>query len=165
MRERWIEKTVLSVAMLLWWLFLPVMGYNGCEMSYGHIVYWLSHASFWHLAGNVFVLWLMRGNLHLLPSVYIAFLCSLIPAFSIYGELGMTVGFSGVLFAIAGIKWGIYCRINSMQHNVHGRAAYSQFLFKALPFALIGIVIPRVNWCLHLYCMLAGFVYGRWRGR
>ncbi len=164
MREK-IEKYVVTAVLVACYLFAPAIGYeNGdVENTLPHIAYMFCHANVWHLAGNLFVLWIMHGRLYLIPSLVIAFLCSFIPGFSIYGDVGMTMGFSGVLFAIAGIKWGVYCMYASSMGQIFGKSAFHDFLMKALPFAVIGILIPHINWCIHLYCMLLGFVYGRYR--
>ena len=160
-----IEKIAISLVLTIWYLFLPVVGYEANDYESvnipTHLAYMLSHANVWHLLGNLFVLWIMSNRLYLLPSVFIAFLCSFIPVFGIW-PIGMTVGFSGVLFAIAGIKWGVYCRSFVLAGRWFEREALIEFAMKALPFALIGIVIPHINWCIHLYCMLSGFVYGRY---
>ena len=144
---------------------LPAVGYrNGqTEQLLPHVAYMFCHANVWHLAGNLFVLWIMRGRLHMIPSVLIAFLLSYLPSCSIWGEVGTTLGFSGVLFAIAGIKWGIYYRYAEEMGEIFGKEAFVEFMIKALPFAIMGIFIPYVNWCIHFYCMMAGFVYGRCR--
>lgn len=156
MRREIVEKAVLAYMMVSWYALMPVTGYENYSIMpiENHIVYMWSHANIWHLAGNLFVLWLWRGRLYPIPSIAIAFLCSLIPAFGLW-PIGMTVGFSGVLFAMVGIKWGIYCRKAPFRH-----LAFAEFCMKALPFGLIFVVVPHVNWCLHLYCMLAGFAYG-----
>lgn len=165
MKRITIEKIVVTVVLVAWWLFLPVIGYEVNDFKDAdvgrHLVYMLSHANVWHLAGNLFVLWIMRNKLYLIPSIIIAFLCSLLPAIGFY-PLGMTVGFSGVLFAIAGIKWGVFCRHAYEESKEKGKDAASDFICKALPFALAGSFIPHLNWCIHLYCLLAGFVYGRY---
>ena len=164
MRRELVEKTVISVVLTACWLLLPAVGYQDCDIKdAAHYYYMFCHVNIWHLAGNLFVLWLMRGRLYLMPSLLIAYWCSLIPAFSIYGDVGVTIGFSGVLFAIAGIKWGVYCNYASSMGQIFGKTAFHDFLIKALPFAVIGILIPHINWCIHLYCMLLGFVYGRYR--
>ena len=165
MKRITIDKIVMTVVLVAWWLFMPVIGYEANDFANAdtgrHLAYMLSHANIWHLLGNLFVLWIMRNKLYLLPSLMIAFLCSFIPVFGIW-PIGMTVGFSGVLFAIAGIKWGVYCRSFVLAGRWFEREALREFSVKALPFALIGIVIPHINWCIHFYCMLAGFVYGRY---
>lgn len=158
MKER-IEKITLTVIMVLWYLLMPAIGYeNGDTRDLpAHVFYMVSHANIWHLAGNLFVLWLLRGRLYLLPSVLVAFFASYLPSWSLYGEVGATMGFSGVLFAIIGIMWGVASR-----HDTYGRRNMKDFTMKALPFALIGMALPNVNWCIHFYTIMAGFVYGRY---
>lgn len=164
MRKETFEKIIISLALTALWLWMPATGYTADDKSlWHHLAYMWSHASFWHLAGNLCVLWLMRRELYLFPSFVIAFAASYIPAFSIYGDMGMTLGFSGVLFAIGGIKWGVYS--TKRYGRYFSACAMDEFALKALPFALVGIVIPHLNWCLHLYTLLAGYVYGRCRGR
>lgn len=166
MKREIIEKTVITVVLTAWWLFLPAVGYDNGDIDNipPHIFYMFSHANIWHLAANILFLWFfLRGNLYLLPAMMMAFLFSMIPAWSLWGEVGKTMGFSGVLFAIAGIKWGFYCYHAASMGKIFAKTAYHDFMVKALPFALVGILIPHINWCIHLYCMLAGFVYGRCR--
>lgn len=157
-----IEKICLTLIMVVWWMLLPTTGYTaGNGLIWPHLAYMWSHANIWHLAGNLVVLWIMRRQLYLLPSLSIAFVTSYIPAFSVWGELGMTLGFSGALFAIGGIKWGVYC---SRRYGRHFSAcALDDFVLKALPFALVGILVPHLNWCLHLYALIFGYIYGRCR--
>ena len=152
-------KTVLTAVMVAWWALGEPVGYGSCDdvTAYStvidHAVYMVSHANVWHLAGNLFVLWLIRGKLYMIPAVVIAFACSFLPSWSLYGGIGVTMGFSGVLFAIGGIKWGVYCRGSA--------SAYWTFVKKVLPFALLGVLVPHLNWCLHTYCLVSGLLYGR----
>ena len=165
MKRITIEKIAVTTVLTIWWACLPMVGYDANDFRDAnvglHLAYMLSHANIWHLLGNLFVLWLFRNKLYLLPSLIIAFLCSFLPVVGIW-PMGVTVGFSGVLFAIAGIKWGVYCRQFVLAGHWFEREALAEFSKKALPFAVLGIFIPHVNWCLHLYCLLAGFVYGRY---
>ena len=157
------EKAILTVGMLLWWLLMPMTGYTADDCSlWPHVAYMWSHASVWHLAGNLFVLWIMRSPLRLLPSAVMAIAVSYLPAWSIWGDVGMTLGFSGVLFAMWGIKWGVYCTRRYGRH--FSACALDEFAMKAVPFALLGIVVPHLNWCIHLYALITGYVYGRCRG-
>lgn len=157
------EKAILTVGMLLWWLLMPMTGYTADDCSlWPHVAYIWSHASVWHLAGNLFVLWIMRSPLRLLPSAVMAIAVSYLPAWSIWGDVGMTLGFSGVLFAMWGIKWGVYCTRRYGRH--FSACALDEFAMKAVPFALLGIVVPHLNWCIHLYALITGYVYGRCRG-
>lgn len=163
-----IEKTAVALVTVAWFALMPQEGYHnnvdGTTDVLHHITYMVSHANVWHLAGNLFVLWLLNPRLHLLPSLVIAFVMSFLPVFGPIWPLdGVTMGFSGVLFAILGIKWGAYCRVFKPAGMWFVMEAHREFAMKMLPLALIGIVIPHVNWCLHTYCLLAGFVYGRYR--
>lgn len=161
MKRETFEKIAITLVLVAWWIILPVTGYTSADDDdmWPHLAYMLSHVNIWHLAGNLIVLWIMRGRLYVIPSMPIAFIASFMPAFGIWGDLGMTVGFSGVLFAIGGIKWGVYC--TRRYGRYFSACALDDFMRKALPFALIGILIPHLNWCLHLYALIFGYVYGR----
>lgn len=167
-----IQKTALTVIMLTWYVLyaavlqqpnqapavIPAAYVPASSLALHHLLAIITHANIWHLLGNLFVLWLMRSPLHLLPAFIIAYVCSFYPTWGLLWPIGETVGFSGVLFAIVGIKWGRYCRQAAFRH-----LAYADFCMKILPFAVVGILIPNVNWCLHLYCLLAAFAYARFR--
>lgn len=173
MNKVMMNKVAVTLVLVLWWVLGEPVGYR--EDCGSAAVYWtvaehalamVSHAGFWHLAGNLFVLWILRGRLYLLPSLMTALAMSFVPVFGIIWPMdGVTMGFSGVLFAVIGIKWGVYCQSFAPAGAYFVRTAIAEFCLKALPFALAGAVLPHVNWCLHLYCLLAGFVYGAWRWR
>ena len=163
-----IEKAVLTAVMVAWYAGMPQTGYENGLTPHGpvasHILYMISHANVWHLAGNLFVLWIVRNRLYLAASLVIAIVASFLPVFGPIWPLdGVTMGFSGVLFAVFGVKWGIYCQNFWPGGKEIMREAVWEFIVKAVPFAVIGIIIPNMNWCLHLYCLLMGFEYGRWR--
>ena len=129
-----------------------------------HAARMLIHDNVWHLAGNLLVLWLMRMPLYLMIGMLIGFVCSWLPVLPGVWELlgivettatSVTVGFSGVLFAIIGVKWGKAC--------CDGIATYVTVCKKLGPVVVAGAFLPYLNWCLHLYCLLAGLVYGRMR--
>lgn len=187
-----IQKVVITVVLVLWWLFGPVVGTvpmgiegSGDAAAYGamgtvasHVLYMVSHANFWHLAGNLFVLWMIPNRLYLLEAVIIAFVTSWLPGVGsiwevLSGEpIGTTVGFSGVLFAIFGIKWGVYCvgqhkgrisrrgRVMDEQRTAISAKRLKMFCVRVLPFALIGFLVPHLNWTIHLYCLTAGLLVG-----
>jgi len=165
LRRLTIEKAVLTAVMAAWYVAGPQTGYGIGDMSpLHHALSMVSHANVWHLAGNLFVLWIMRNRLYLAASVCIAFVMSFLPvAGPVWPIDGVTTGFSGVIFAIWGVKWGVHCQSFWPAGREIMREKLWEFCCKALPFALVGIVIPNVNWCLHLYCLLGGFMYGRWR--
>lgn len=191
-----IEKVVVTVVLVLWWLFGPAVGYGDileggsvgkpvgtmAEIVIPHVLYMVSHASFWHLLGNVFVLWMVRNRLYLWRALAIGFLCSWLPGVGSIWEIvnnepvALTVGFSGVLFAIFGIKWGFWCvgqhkgrisrkgRVLDEQRTAISPERLKRFCTHVLPFALIGFFVPHLNWTIHLYCLTAGFFVGMLRG-
>lgn len=155
-------KGIVTVVLVLWFVLGPQVGYACCDTIatvsiWEHVAWMVSHANVWHLAGNLFVLWMMRMPLYLLTAVAVSFLCSWLPAvpgvweiFSVSHEPGVTMGFSGVIFAIAGLKWGKVCR-NSI-------ATFKIFCTRMLPLALLGALIPHINWSIHFYCLTGGFL-------
>ena len=187
-----IQKVVITVVLVLWWLFGPVVGSypmgiegSGDAAAYGamgtvasHVLYMVSHANFWHLAGNLFVLWMIPNRLYLLEAVIIAFITSWLPGVGSIWDIwnnepvAATVGFSGVLFAIFGIKWGVYCvgqhkgrisrkgRVMDEQRTAISAKRLKMFCIRVLPFALIGFLVPHLNWTIHLYCLTAGLLVG-----
>jgi len=160
------EKTVLTVILTAWYAFAPQVGYgnHGDASIVHHALYMLSHAGVWHLLGNLFVVWIMRKHLYIAAATVIAFVASFFPVWGPIWPLdGVTMGFSGVIFATWGVKWGVYCHSFLFAGRKYVRDKVCEFCIKALPFALIGAIIPNVNWCLHLYCLLIGYSYGRWR--
>lgn len=190
-----VQKVVITVVLVAWWLFGPVVGYqDALECSnirpttdiwayiLPHLLYMVSHASFWHLAGNLFVLWLIKGKLYLWRALSVAFLCSFLPGIGSIWEIWngepvpLTVGFSGVLFAIFGIKWGFWCvgqhkgkvsrkdRLLDEQRTAISTERVKQFFIHVVPFAIIGILVPHLNWTIHLYCLIGGYVVGMLRG-
>lgn len=191
-----IQKVVITVVLVLWWAFMPIvgcypMGVEGScdqiathsndgafELVSSHVLYMVSHANFWHLAGNLFVLWMIPNRLYLLEAVIIAFITSWLPGVGSIWDIwnnepvAATVGFSGVLFAIFGIKWGVYCvgqhkgrisrkgRVMDEQRTAISAKRLKMFCVRVLPFALIGFLVPHLNWTIHLYCLTAGLLVG-----
>lgn len=162
---------------------MPQVGYGpgaaAAGTVAGHLLYMVSHGSIWHLAGNLLVLWMLKKPLYLGAGLVVAFACSWVPAMpgvweivlpeadasgTVAGVVGgdaagvVTMGFSGVLFGIFGVKWGRYCGCTATYWT-----RVRMFGVKVLPWALVGALLPHINWSLHLYCLLAGFAYGWWR--
>lgn len=161
-----VRKVVVTAVLVVWWLLGPDVGY----LPYGgtiqeHLVWPLSHANVWHLAGNVYFLWVvLKGRLHLMKSYVMAVVCSFLPVVPGLWDmmpnadaLGTvaTCGFSGVLCAVVGVKWGEWIKSH------YSITAYWTFAKRVLPFVAVGFLIPHVNWSIHLYCLLAGLAYGR----
>lgn len=136
-----------------------------------HFVAMFLHGNVWHLLGNVLVLWLLRRPLYLWQGVVIGYLCSWLPAvpgvwdifggwccngIAAYGTM-VTVGFSGVLFGMVGVKWGVWAR---RKIGRDGIATYWTMVRRMGPFLTLGALLPGVNWCLHVYCFVVGVVWG-----
>ena len=164
-----VSKALVSFLLVVWWLYGPTVGYaSGGTAGHcflGHFLWPLSHANVWHLAGNLYFLWvvLKEGRLYMRESYVMAVLCSflpvvpglwdILPADDSAGVVA-TCGFSGVLCAMIGVRWGRWMK------GCHGMTAYGTFARRVLPFVAVGFVIPHVNWSIHLYCLMAGVVYG-----
>ena len=117
-----------------------------------HLLAMFLHGNVWHLMGNMLVFWLLRRPLYLGAGLVIGFLCSWLPT---VGFEGVTVGFSGVLFGIVGVKWGVWshrCRC--------GTATYWTMMKRVGPFLAVGVLLPGVDWCLHVYCFVVGVIFG-----
>ena len=157
-------KAVVTLVLVAWWIAGPVVGYKPSGGTiWEHLGWMVSHGNVWHLAGNVFVMWCLKGRLHLGVGVVTAFLCSWLPVvpgvWELFtaGEALSTAGFSGVLCAMIGVKWGEWIR------SCNDIAAYWTFGKRVLPWLLVGVFVPHINWSIHVYCVMAGLVYGRWK--
>ena len=144
-----LAKVIVSVVLVVCYIFMPKYGFIDVhelsECWYVHLLYPFSHANIWHLLANIVCLWMIPCELHLLISFLLAVLCSILPCF--ISE--MTMGFSGVLFAIVGISWGQVHRFKNM-------------IWKNKWFLVIPIFLPHVNAFIHLYCMIFGYLCGRY---
>ena len=164
-------KVVVTAVLVVWWLVGPEVGFwpvGGTDGNSGgtiweHVLWPLSHANVWHLAGNLYFLWVMKGRLHVREAYVLAVLCSFLPVLPGVWDFSAgeavrpmaTCGFSGVLCAVVGVKWGEWIKSH------YSITAYWTFAKRVLPFVAVGFLIPHVNWSIHLYCLLAGLAYGR----
>ena len=142
---KYIPKIVVTIILVISYCFLTQYGYYSGEISINNILYPFSHANIWHLLANVVCLWMIPCELHLLTSFLLAVLCSILPCFLPEA----TVGFSGVLFAIVGISWG---RVNR----------FRDMIWKNKWFLIIPFFIPHINAFIHVYCLLSGYLVGRY---
>ena len=140
-----ITKAVVSLILILTYFFLPKYGFYCWEISPNNILYPFSHANIWHLAANIVCLWMIPCELHLVVSFLLAVLCSILPCF----VSEATMGFSGVLFAIVGISWGKANRFKDM-------------IWKNKWFLIVPVFIPHINAFIHIYCMISGYLVGRY---
>lgn len=148
MKFSW-AKVVVSVILVVWHFAMPQYSFGGwgvhpeCGTIWEHLLYPLSHANIWHLAANVLCLWMIPCDLHLLAATFLSVLCSFLPCF--ISEA--TCGFSGVLFAIVGMSWG----------RVH---RFKDMIWRNKWFLIIPVFLPHVNALLHVYCLVAGWLWG-----
>lgn len=173
-----VENVLVTVLLVLWYVGMPEIGYKPvgeptewvAGTIWEHVLWPLSHANVWHLAGNLWFLWYMKGRLYMGESYVIAVLCSFLPVipgmwdWTPSAEPISTVGFSGVLCASIGIRWGEWVGMTRRRTVGNGGyAAYWTFVKRVLPFVVVGYFIPHVNWSIHLFCLIAGLAYGRWK--
>lgn len=138
-----ICKAIITLLCIDMWIWDVQIGYSDGSQWWTHIIYMLCHANIFHLAGNLLCLMLMRPKLHAPAATLIAIAATFLPSMTDYE----TIGLSGMLFAMSGIKWGQY-------GNVRGMMKYCVII------TAITILIPNVNWCIHLYCAMIGCAYG-----
>lgn len=139
-----IHKLVLVIVLALSYFLLPQeYGFTFHSGLINHFIYPFLHANIWHLAANVACIFMITSPLRLYVTIPIAILCSFLPCF--ISE--PTVGFSGVLFAIVGISWGVLHRFKDM-------------VWKNKLILIIPVFLPHVNFMIHIYCLLAGYLYG-----
>ena len=154
MRRRYdtIIRLVVSFILVGSYFVLPKYGFTFDSSLLSHLLYPLSHANIWHLAVNIMCLWMLRCPTYILTTFVIAVLCSFLPCpqFSFLDVCLVyepTMGFSGVLFAMVGISWGKVKRFKDM-------------IWRNKWFLIITAFIPHINFLIHFYCLLAGYLYG-----
>ena len=152
---RYVE-LVVSFVLVGSYFILPKYGFTFHGPLINHLLYPLSHANIWHLAANIVCLWMLKCPKHIIATFAIAVLCSFLPCPQLpiwcQGVTEPTMGFSGVLFAMVGISWGRVHRFRDM-------------VFKNKWFLIIPAFLPHVNFLIHLYCLIAGYLYGRYATR
>lgn len=144
-------KLVVSFILVGSYFLLPRYGFTFHGPLINHFLYPLSHANVWHLSANLLCLWMLRCPPHIMATFVCAVLCSFLPCpmLPLWGTdvFQPTVGYSGALFAMVGISWGKIHRFRDM-------------LSKNVWFLLITAFIPHVNFLIHLYCLLLGYLLG-----
>lgn len=143
-------KLIITTIMVVSFAFLPKYGFvpfgrEGFDLKCT-LLFNFCHANIYHLLANILGLWLIKGKLHLPMALTISLTASLLPEFII-----PIYGCSGTLFAIVGIKYGLYGNLNYM-------------LKKTWWVLLIPLFIPNIAGLFHIYCILLGFMYGWCKG-
>lgn len=121
-----------------------IFGFCHGSAWWTHFSYPLFHASWMHLAGNCYALWFVYNRIPFgkltVPTIYAI---SVAASFLFPPELP-TIGFSGAIFAMAGIN---------VARNITKKSILSSV------FALsIGFVLPSCNGVIHLVSFLIGFI-------
>lgn len=157
-------KLVVSFILVGSYFLLPKYGFTSFGCCYDiatyreHLLYPLSHANIWHLMANCLCLFMLRCPMHLFVTYTIAVLCSFLPSFCLFDSIMQggfhslsepTYGFSGVLFAMVGISWGKIHRLKDM-------------MLRNKWILIIPAFIPHINFLIHIYCLVAGYLYGRY---
>ena len=163
-----IEKMLVSLILGIWYFSQQQVGYGPMEWDpLVHLQAMVSHANIWHLIGNIFVLTLLTYRLYLVPAVIIGFVASYIPMMgTVWHLIGtedgtpVVMGFSGVIFAIIGIMWGVQFHAYYRKSARYSMLIFEDFCTRALPWALIGFFIPHICWELHFYSLMIGFAWG-----
>lgn len=144
-------KYYVAIFLILVFILCPQTGYEVDGPLLNHVTWIFCHANLFHLFGNIVCLLMLKRKLFLVPAFVISVVASFIPILIIGGTYA-TMGFSGVLFAIIGIKYGDCGKWKLCAKN-------------CLPWIAISIFFPHMNWCIHLYCLTIGYLYGAIRRR
>lgn len=142
------QRIIITFTLLVFYFYGQKTGYTDSSGIESHLLYPLYHANIWHLACNIMCLWMIKCPLNIIVTFVLAVLCSFIPC--LVSE--PTMGLSGVLFAVVGISWG---RLR----------AFKRMCRYNIPIIIITFFIPNVNALIHLYCLMAGYLFGtlRWK--
>ena len=153
-----VNRLLVSLILVGSYFFFPKYGFTFNGDFIGHLLYPLSHANIWHLLANILCLWMLRCPLHLFVTYLMAVICSFFPSFCLGLFDGFTLqseptyGFSGVLFAMVGISWGRIHRFKDM-------------VIRNKWILILPAFIPHINFLIHIYCLMAGYLYGRYATR
>lgn len=160
--NHFITKAILSVLMVFAYFALPKYGFASfdgivsTDKIVTHLLYPFSHANIWHITANLVCLWMVSCRFHIFVAYAIAVLCSFIPSISLFDCITHwqieptqepTMGFSGILFATVGISWG----------KVHN---FRDMIWRNKWYLIIPAFLPHINFLIHTYCMLLGYLYG-----
>lgn len=170
-------KIIVTLILVVGFLLDPHYSPADEGVMLDHVLAPFRHANIWHLAGNIFCLWMLHLNRTTTPSqqnpskiplytpkeclgepfrrilqgMAIAFICGFLRWKS------PTIGFSGVLFAMVGVMWG-ECLAGG--HGTNVKKVLNRFMTRCMPWAVVGMIIPHIDGMLHTACLLCGLFYG-----
>ena len=150
-RKRQVFRYLISFILVGSYFLLPKYGFTFQGPIQNHFLYPFSHANIWHLSANILCLWMLKCKPYILATFVCAALCSFLPCpqLPIWGQVVSepTMGFSGVLFAMVGASWGKIHRFKDM-------------IWRNKWILIIPAFLPHINFMIHLYCLLAGYLFG-----
>lgn len=125
------------------WYYPLNFGYSQSSSVLSHFTYIFVHANIIHLGMNMFVFWKLYDYVKYLKfGIIIAFIASF------YCNMHVTVGASGVIFALLGIFYAKY--------KFKPKFYITNFSFLAIA-SVVGY-FSNVNVKLHLVCLSVGFI-------
>lgn len=171
-----IEKAVVSLLLVAFYLFLPTFGYGGgpqhCCGIEGHLLYSFCHGNVWHLVGNIACIWAIRGRFWWGFDYLIAVAVSFLPSLCHLSVCGA----SCAVFAEVGRRFGgMSVRGAALEAPGKGRkpcgnaqgttAGTMKTAVKAMgrmakcvwPAFVIGAVVPGIAVMPHLWALMGGF--------
>ena len=144
-------KLIVCLVLVVSYFSLPKYGFTFNGPLVNHFLYPFSHANIWHLAANTLCLCMLRCKTHIIATYICAVLCSFLPCpqLPLWWNDGTepTMGYSGVLFVMVGISWGKIHRFRDM-------------IYRNKWFLILPAFLPHVNFLIHIYCLIAGYLYG-----
>lgn len=157
-----ILKLIITIVLVVPYLIGLEIGYTDNSGFVEHLSFPFCHANVFHLLCNLIAIWAIRGNLNIIPALVINFIASYLPQPPTFTL--PTMGASGVVFTMIGIQWGAYftreyfkpiieCNMDMLEKN-----AKRFFIFVFLPMTAM-IIIPNINYALHLYTLFLGMLY------
>lgn len=142
-RNRQLTFVAVSIAATLTYLLGLHLQGGGMSPWWCSLVYQWCHCNVWHLLANIYCIWMLArskfrvGGRHIVYSYLIS-----IAAVFFSTE---TQGLSGIIYALLGmLSWQ--------------SAQIRTYHLWMLGFLVLGLILPNVNFTLHLLCYGAGLI-------
>lgn len=136
---------VIAILVLIYLLSKDASVFGFCHGSawWTHFSYPLFHASWLHLIGNCYALWFVAKNkLAGRITIPVIYLISVMASFVSESSIP-TIGFSGAIYAMAGI-------------NISNNITVKSVAIASIAL-LLGFILPGTNGKIHLASFIGGF--------